>query len=190
MVHAAGLTISPLVAGDWFQDRPTGSLGLSRGRRRKYSKGFFIFVAAAHASSKSSPPHDGRSKSFDSTAIFRHGVGVGNAMRWQSLTICILCLLWIPAALVWPYQPHWSYELEVNAPFFPLSIAIPLAIGKSAAVVLPLAAIYLCFRMDSEFAGDRMTFLWGLAYVSTGIVVLLALAIILCAPAITSALVA
>lgn len=45
------------------------------------------------------------------------------------------------------YEPRWCYEFAV-LPGFPLSVAIPIAIAKSAAGVLPFAVVYLCLRME------------------------------------------
>lgn len=110
-------------------------------------------------------------------------------MRGKSIFICVLCLLWMPTLWAWSYQLRWSYELALF-PGFPNSLAIPLAIGKSAAVVLPFAVVYFSFRLDREYPDERMTLLRGVAYALSGVILFAAIAYILFTPAITGALIA
>jgi hypothetical protein len=78
-------------------------------------------------------------------------------MRWQSITICVLCLLWMAALPAHLYEPRWRYELAV-LPGFPLSVAMPIALAKSAAGVLPFALVYLCLRLEWKFKGKPVIF--------------------------------
>lgn len=112
-------------------------------------------------------------------------------MRWQPITICLLCALWMPIAL-WAadYEPRWKYELEAYAPLYPWSIAVPLALAQSAAGVLPFALVYFCYRMKPVSSHDRLGFYLKIAaYVLTTLVDLAALAYVFLAPSIVSALV-
>ena len=110
---------------------------------------------------------------------------------WQQVTVCVLCVLWFPVALVaMSYEPHWTYELEANTPLFPWSIAAPLAVARGFSIVLPLAATYFCFGLNQVSSDDRLGFyLRGLVYFLTALVDLAGLFGSLALPAITSALV-
>lgn len=92
-------------------------------------------------------------------------------MRWRSITLCALCLLWMVALPSLMYEPRWRYELAI-LPGFPLSVAIPLAMAKSAAVVLPFAVVYLCLRMEKKYSGAPVPFVRFAAFVLTALVVL------------------
>ena len=108
-------------------------------------------------------------------------------MRWHLISICLLCIAWFPAAHIGMYDPHWSYELAIK-PFFPLSVALPIAIGRGATIAIPFAATYFCFNLDRYSTENYGGFLLWIAYAITAFVDLAGITLLF-SPQITSALV-
>ena len=87
-------------------------------------------------------------------------------MRWQAITISVLCILWFPMAFWWlTFTPHWSYELAVYTPFFPWGIGIAFAISQSAALVIPFAVTYFAIRLHRSIVEQNNIALLNVAYV-------------------------
>lgn len=97
-------------------------------------------------------------------------------MRWKPITISVLCASWFPAVLI-GVDWNWTYE-RATMPFFPLSVALAIAVCHGATIVIPFAAIYFCLRLDrSSTENYRGPFL-SIAWVLTTLVGITALALL------------